>query len=242
MSILKEHALSLGDLMCEVTRDVLWQPATRWVHSRSARNSLVCRVGSGQATYHRFDPDSRQHLITYGVRMIVDKSCARSSARWLSSREIRQRGYFNGELSFRNLLAHTCCHEFAHLLQQIAGQRFRGSVHNHHFYKILDELHNSGAAKTVRDRLSLCADGMGLTLSDSVFQPPVTAAPANHWQVGDPVTFGQPPRHHHGHIIRVNRKTCTVAGTGRSQGLHYRVPVSMLKRSESRSSSGKPVR
>ncbi len=242
MTLPNDHALSLGELMCEVTRDILWQPATDWIHSRSANNFLKCRVGSGQATYHRFDPRNRQHQITYGVRMIMDKSCGETAVKWLSSREIRQRGYFGSELSSRNLLAHTCCHEFGHLLQQAAGQRFRGSVHNHHFYRILDELHSSGAADAVRERLSLRAVEVGLSLSDSVFQLPTLDTPENHWQVGDPVMFGQPPRHHQGHIVRVNRKTCTVAGAGCSQGLRYRVPTSMLRTAVSQSSSSKPDR
>ncbi|OEY66214.1 hypothetical protein [Marinobacter sp. X15-166B] len=240
MTLPNEHALSLGALMCEVTRETLWQPAADWIHRRAANSRLRCRVGSGQATYHRFDPRNHEHLITYGVRMIADKSCATTAVRWLSSREIRQRGYFDGELSWRNLLAHTCCHEFAHLLQQVAGQRLRGSVHNRYFYQILDELHASGAAAAVRARLTRRAADTGVALTDTVFQPVVREAPAVHWQVGDPVTFGQPPRLHRGHIIRVNRKTCTVAGTGAGQGVRYRVPFALLRTCASRRSSGTP--
>ncbi|WP_417565265.1 hypothetical protein [Marinobacter sp.] len=220
----------LGELMCFVTRDSLWQPAEQWVRARSPGSSLHCRVGSGQATYHRFDPRDKQHQITYGVRMIAAKHQRESASGWLSGREIQRRGYFGGELSTLNLLAHTCCHEFAHLLQHSAGQRFRGSVHNRHFYKILDELHQSGAADATRDALADQARQKGLALPDACFEPVDTRQQLARWQVGDTVRFGAGQRELEGQIIRVNRKTCTVDGIGHSRGVRYRVPVQMLNR------------
>ena len=223
-----ETAVGLGELMCSVTRDCLWQPAEQWVRERSPGSFLHCRVGSGQATYHRFDPRDRQHLITYGVRMIAAKHQPDTASGWLSGREIRKRGYFGGELSTLNLLAHTCCHEFAHLLQQSAGQRFRGSVHNRHFYTILDELHESGAAGVTRDALADQARKQELALPDTSFEPVDTRQHLARWQVGDTVRFGTGQRELHGQIIRVNRKTCTVDGIGPSKGARYRVLVQML--------------
>lgn len=218
----------LGQLMCSVTRDYLWQPAEGWVRERYPGSSLRCRVGSGQATYHRFDPRDRQHQITYGVRMIAAKHQPESAIGWLSAREILKRGYFGGEVSTLNLLAHTCCHEFAHLLQHSAGQRFRGSVHNRHFYNILDELHESGAAKATRAALADQARDQGLALPDTPFEPVDTRQHLAHWQVGDTVSFGAGRRELQGQIIRVNCKTCTVDGIGHSRGVRYRVPVQML--------------
>ncbi|HBM51120.1 MAG TPA: hypothetical protein DD385_13410, partial [Marinobacter sp.] len=118
--------------MCQATRDILWAPAASWVRKQNQCAGLVLRVGSGQATYHRYDPRKKQHLITYGARMIAAKHQPETAQGWLSTREIRSRGYFEGEVSVLNLLAHTCCHEFAHLLQHSAGQRHYGSVHNRH--------------------------------------------------------------------------------------------------------------
>ena len=225
-----QTALGLGELMCSVTRHCLWQPAEHWVRERSPGSSLYCRVGSGQATYHRFDPRNTQHQITYGVRMIAAKHQPETASGWLSGREIQKRGYFGGQLSTLNLLAHTCCHEFAHLLQQSAGQRFRGSVHNRHFYTILDELHESGAAETTRNALADQARQRGLALPDILFEPADTRQHLARWQVGDTVRFGAGRRELHGEIIRVNRKTCTVDGIGPSRGVRYRVPVQMLSR------------
>lgn len=231
MNIPRTHAQNLGELMCEVTQNILWQPAATWVRGRASGSSIVCRVGSGQATYHRFDPHYKQHQITYGLRMIQAKHQPDTASGWLSSREIHRRGYFGGELNTLNLLAHTCCHEFAHLLQHSAGQRFRGSVHNRHFYTILDELHESGGAYAVRKALAVKAGQAGLSLPEKVFELPDPGQLRADWRVGDPVHFGQGPRNFQGKVVRVNRKTCTVDGTGNNRGTRYRVPMQMLRKS-----------
>ncbi|AOY89280.1 hypothetical protein BKP64_14485 [Marinobacter salinus] len=224
------QARQVGQLMCDTTVDVLWRPAAGWVRDRTPGSFLICRVGSGQATYHRFDPQQQQHLITYGVRMIEAKHQPDTASGWLSSREIRRRGYFGGQLSPLNLLAHTCCHEFAHLLQQSAGQRFRGSVHNRHFYGILDGLYESGGADATRQALADRAAGAGVALSDVAFELPDPVVERSHWQVGEAVAFGSGPREVRGNILRVNRKTCTVRATGHARSARYRVPIQMLRR------------
>ncbi|QSP96461.1 hypothetical protein LPB19_04715 [Marinobacter salinisoli] len=214
--------------MCEVTEQVLWRPAAPWVRERIPGSTLACRTGSGQATYHRFDPRRKEHQITYGVRMIEAKYSAESAQGWLSSREIQRRCYFDGEVSPLNLLAHTCCHEFAHLLQQSAGKRFRGSVHNRHFYAILDNLHESGGAEAARQTLADEAARQALALPDTPFKLPDPNQIRRQWRVGERVVFGQEPKEIQGRILRINRKTCTVEGTGSARGVRYRVPLPML--------------
>jgi len=215
--------------MCQATREILWAPAESWVREQSRGAGLALRVGSGQATYHRYDPRQKQHLINYGARMIAAKHQPDTAQGWLSTREIRGRGYFGGEVSVLNLLAHTCCHEFAHLLQHSAGQRHYGSVHNRHFYEALDELHRSGAANATRQYLSEEAEKAGLGLASTVFELPNPVQQRRQWQVGDPVCFGEGTRQKQGKVLRVNRKTCTVEGTHNARGLRYRVPLSMLQ-------------
>ena len=229
------QARHLGQLLCQVTAEVLWQPARSWIRQRHPESHLACRVGAGQATYHRFDPQVRQHNITYGARMIVAKHKPETAAGWLSSREIQRHGYFDGKLSTANLLAHTCCHEFAHLLQHVAGKRHRGSVHNRHFYKILDELHTSGAAEAVRARLLEQASNEGVKLPVAAFEVAPPGEMLSRWQVGEAVMFGSGARRTEGVIRSINRKTCTVDGSGRWQGLRYRVPPQLLH------SLGEPV-
>lgn len=215
------HSRRLGELMCTVTEQILWSPSY---------HELVCRVGSGQATYHRFDPTSGQHQITYGRRMIEAKHRPETASGWLSGREIQQRGYFDGQLSPLNLLAHTCCHEFAHLLQHSAGQRFRGSVHNRHFYQILDDLHAEGHAMAAREALASLAARQGLLLSEESFNLPDPIRDKANWTIGDLVSFAAGARERQGEILRVNRKTCTVKGTGISRGMRYRVPMQLLRK------------
>jgi len=214
--------------MCQATRDILWAPAENRIQAQNRGAGLTLRIGSGQATYHRYDPRHKQHLINYGVRMIAAKHQPETALGWLSTREIRGRGYFGGEVSVLNLLAHTCCHEFAHLLQHSAGQRHYGSVHNQHFYKALDELHGSGAANATRQYLSEQAALADIELSGSAFKLPNPIQALRQWQIGDAVRFGHGRIEKKGEVIRVNRKTCTVLVSHQSRLLRYRVPLQLL--------------
>ncbi|BES69268.1 hypothetical protein RE428_02860 [Marinobacter nanhaiticus D15-8W] len=215
-------------LMCNATEAILWGPAREWVRQRSARSELKCRIGSGQATYHRFDPNTHQHLITFGQRMVEAKFSAQSSQGWLSTREIQHKGYFDGDVSTANLLAHTCCHEFAHLLQSISGQRRYGSVHNAAFYTILDELHESGGAAAVRYFLMERSARSGIELPQATMNLNDVSEQLQAFSVGDAVRFGRDRHQREGEIVRINRRTCTVQGTGRWRGARYRVPVSLM--------------
>ena len=215
--------------MCQATRHILWTPVEARVREQNRGAGLALRVGSGQATYHRYDPARKQHLINYGARMIAAKHQPETAQGWLSTREIRGRGYFGGEVSVLNLLAHTCCHEFAHLLQYSAGQRHYGSVHNRHFYEALDGLYSSGAAIATRQYLEETAGKTGVELSSTRFEFPNPVRALQQWQIGDAVCFGEGRHEKRGQVVRVNRKTCTVAVTLNARGLRYRVPVSLLR-------------
>lgn len=230
MPVSTAQARALGEIMCAVTASTLWHPVAGDIRSRKPGAVLQCRVGSGQATYHRFDESNNEHRITFGVRMILAKHQPGTAVGWLSSREISDRGYFGRQLSTLNLLAHTCCHEFAHLLQHAAGQRRRGSVHNRHFYTILDRLHQRGDARAVRDELLKHARKNDLSIPDQPFEVSNAVDLLTQWQVGDRVEFGTRGARRHGVIERINRKTATVRGSGASRDLLYRVPASLLDR------------
>lgn len=228
MPSIASHTLQLAKLMCDTTQEVLWPRYRTQVCAAAPGSELVCRAGWGKATYHRFHPRERVHLITYGQQMVAAKHDPAGAAGWLSTREIRGRGYFGGDVSVLNLLAHTCTHEFAHLLQQNAGKRFHGSVHNRHFYGLLDHLNEQGEAEAVRDYLRDQASARQLMLPDETL-PIIEAPTAPDWQAGDPVSFGSHDNYREGRIRRINRKTCTVDGTGRWAGTGYRVPFVMLR-------------
>lgn len=211
-----ERAQVIAGLMADACHELhsAWAPACR----------LRTRIGSGRATWHRYDPRPDEHCITIGARMVADKAQPALCGGWLSAREILGRGYFEGGLSELNLLAHGCCHEFAHLLQTRAGGRRKGEVHNAAFYQWLDRLHSAGAAHSLRARLAEQARAQGWVLStDRVSVAAETAL--RDFSVGAQVRFGPGLQ---GRIRRVNRRTCTVDGTGPCRGRRYRVPPQMM--------------
>ena len=53
-----------------------------------------------------------------------------------------------------------------------------------------------------------------------------TSAREAGFEPGDAVRFGQGLQ---GRVLRVNRKTCTIEGTGRCRGRWYRVPPQLLQ-------------
>ncbi|MDX1587722.1 MAG: hypothetical protein R3296_02195 [Oleiphilaceae bacterium] len=222
----RQQARDLAQLMGEVTESVLW-PAWRCPPGVQMHR-LECRPGRGRATYHRHRPEGQQHEIVYGTLMVADKADPAQCAGWLSAREIRHRGYWQGELSMLNLLAHTCCHEFAHLQQSLTRPRRRGQVHTRHFYRLLDDLHHCGAADRLRDALFETARMRRLPINPQPHRLPEPRQCLAQFAPGDPVVFGQPPALRSGTVLRVNRKSCTVEGTGRSRGLRFRVPPSLL--------------
>ncbi|WP_240440678.1 hypothetical protein [Pseudomonas aeruginosa] len=91
--------------------------------------------------------------LTYGIKMVVSKSDPNLIYKWLTSREIHERKYFDGKINLLNVLAHTMAHEFGHFVQVILGRRYDGSVHNQEFYAILDRIHASGEGDRIRDAL-----------------------------------------------------------------------------------------
>src|SRR5699024_4560455 len=100
---------------------------------------------------------------------------------------------------------------------------------NRHFYGILDELHNNGSAREVRQILAEHSKQSGVSLPSRPFELPDPDVQRARWRVGEAVLFAQGLQEFQGRITRVNRKTCTVAGTGQFRGRRYRVPLQMLK-------------
>lgn len=217
----------VGLLMGEAIERLLWLDSVGFGQG----HSLKIRLGPGQATYHRYDPKNGAHLINLGLRMIIAKQQPEQCGAWLSAREIRERRYFSGELSTVNLLAHTCCHEFAHLEQAVLGERRPGSVHNQAFYRRLDQLHRDGRAGLLRqwllvegERRNLSIPSEGLRLAERDPGP----SPAD-FSVGEQVYFWHGSTRHCGRVLRRNRRTCSVIGEGLSHGLRFRVPPHLLK-------------
>lgn len=85
--------------------------------------------------------------------MVASKSNPDKLCKWLTSQEVHERRYFDGELTLLNVLSNCIAHEFAHFVQNILGWRYDGSVHNREFYKILDRIHANGEGDKIRAAL-----------------------------------------------------------------------------------------
>ncbi len=208
MPIASEQSRSMARVLGSATLEVLWQGAAgELLAVDGGGHRLRCRVGAGEATYYR-RMGRREHLINYGCKMVASKHDRQIAAQWLTGREILRRGYFDGELSLSTLLAHTCCHEFGHVLQSISGGLARGSIHNQAFYHLVDHLHACGLARDVRCYIEQQARLQGLNLSFSLETrlPPL----ADTFVPGELVTFEYRGKPVMGEVLRVNRKTVNV--------------------------------
>jgi len=242
----------VAQILCDASHDVLWELHHGAVHSAYPYYTLVARVGEGKATNCTRRGDRNQVVITYGWKMVQSKSSRENALRWSSSREILKRSFFEGKHTFPNLLAHTVCHEFAHLIQGAEeGALLFGSVHNLDFYRILRGLHDDGSADLVREfilerceveRIELdWSESQHLASSTTLKTPPRETLAAllpnstcpsrqvsnSDFRVGEPVFFIDKDRGRvDGCVARVNRNTVTL-DTG------WRVPFHLLRRTNS---------
>lgn len=217
--------------MCAATEDLLWPQRNRWLERKLPDSALRIRTGCGRATYCQ--QQRHQFTITFGVRMVSEKCVPDLAAQWLTTREIHRYGYWGGLPAVGELLAHTVCHEFAHLIQQANRWWRRGSVHNARFYEVLGKLYSEGAAHQVLVRLRESAASTGVDLNATV--PPQSLQPASElrdrFAPGDRVAFpGRGQRNWVGRIQRVNRCTATVIPEDRRfQVTYFRVPFHLLQ-------------
>ncbi|MFG8752439.1 hypothetical protein ACEPU1_29435 [Pseudomonas aeruginosa] len=163
---MNHHTVALA--MCRITEELLWKPRMGWAAKHNPTARLTIRVGSGKKTYlsHPRDVAENAHMtLTYGVKMVADKSDPTYICKWLTSREVHERGYYGGQINLLNVLAHTMAHEFGHFVQVILGRRYDGSVHNQEFYVILDRIHASGEGDKIRDALHQSCLLYGIDLS-----------------------------------------------------------------------------
>lgn len=232
-----EIARLTGLALCEYTQSQLWQTAYA-SDALYLNHELQCRVGTGRATYHRFDSARRTHLIVFGQKMIVDKWQSAlhgtgSLERWLTVREIRRYGFFGGRVSLCLALLQTCLHEFAHLLQTVERKRRYRSVHNSAFYATLHRLHDRLDLELAQHQLKALLPPQ--LASSDVFEASV-APPRRHdsevasrpFAEGDPVVFQYRQQLVRAFIIKRNRVNYKLKGRGTHSGLIYRCHPSLL--------------
>ncbi|GAA3949787.1 hypothetical protein [Allohahella marinimesophila] len=240
-----ELARLTASALCDFTKTRLWNTA----HASDAlylNHDLLCRPGVGRATYHRFDSASRRHLIVFGQKMIVDKwqsvvNGTGALERWLTVREIRRRGYFDGLVSLESVLLQTCLHEFAHLLQTVDRKRRYGSVHNEAFYTHLQRLHDTVDLNLARSQLRELLPQQ--LVGAPCFQQSIEKAEATqrsrsaqNFAAGDRVVFHYRQQLVQAVVLKQNRINCKLQGLGRHKGMIYRCHPSLLSPDQTTSS------
>lgn len=225
----KAQCQRIARLLCQASEQVLWEYSRTWLEAQPGQHRLHCRVGHGEATYYR-TAGINDHILTYGWKMVASKRDEKAARRWRTGREIVSRGYFGGDITLPALLAHTCCHEFAHLVQSIRGWIARGSIHNAQFYRVLDRIHASGAADRVLDYLLQQARAEDIVLA---FRPARTlpaGAVGPAFRIGQMVSFSYKGGPIEGEVIRVNRNTVNVRPIRPYLGdTYFRVSPQFLK-------------
>lgn len=135
----------LAEIMIKISHQIVW-PVIQDIcreHNKKVQHPFMGRVGSGARTYHivKIHNRKKHHIVTYGKKMLEDKLIQQRAEQWLTGKEIIEKKFFDGVVSYKNLVAHTILHEMAHALQTIMGDRTYKSVHNKAFYQWLKLLH-----------------------------------------------------------------------------------------------------
>lgn len=220
----------IAETLCTAVTEVLLPATQSWFERPPPEERLRVRVGRGRATYCQQRRD--RFTITFGVRMVAEKSVPDLATHWLTTHEMRRRGYSRDRPTVGELFAHTACHEFAHLVQQANGWWRRGSVHNRCFYHILDRLHLEGMAGRVLSHLApRCDDGtVELQARVPLGQRSAPVSPRHPFRPGDRVSFQlRGGREVVGRIQRINRVTAAVTPEAKRYRVsYYRVPFHQL--------------
>ena len=88
----------IANFLCIATREILLEKNKDWL-IKKGNPKIKLLVGSGKRTYHIREAKG-YHTIRYGKRMVENKKSSNlNNSRWLTSREIKDRGYYNGEIT-----------------------------------------------------------------------------------------------------------------------------------------------
>lgn len=171
----------IAQIMCDITREVVW-PYLQTIMKESGyeccmMGELVTRVGSGRRSCLRWtfvDNFYPKYTITYGVKTIMDKHDFRMTHCYLSTSEIKDRGYYEGRLECATSLAHLILHEVSHALQVSIDWKRDKNHHNDDFYAILSglsercdqEVLDELIRRTALEGIELCVDPETYTLSE----------------------------------------------------------------------------
>lgn len=203
----------VAQTMCDLTNEELWLPRRDWALQRRPGVELTLRVGTGKRTAVLHRPTGPLTLV-YGTKMVEAKCDPARMAQWRTSKEIVERGYFDGDLTLLNSLAHTVTHEFAHVVVVVMGLREANKSHSPEFYRILDKAHANGHADTIRTRLNEACLRRGIDLSSVKGVIPQTIGSGlqvSDFRVGQQVFFrGTEKGHNPLRVVKKNRTKIVV--------------------------------
>lgn len=209
--------------MGDITKDILCSSEEFKPLINEHQVSFTTRIGAGRATYCKYKHSTGKIIITYGKKMIASKHHPFEATQWLSYREIIKRNYFHANTSLSNLLAHTICHEFTHAIQQIQGLVFKGSIHNSHFYQILDQLHEAGLGEDVQQALDRQCKLHSINLTYNNREDDLLPVVTPVFQLYDKIQFKHRNKLITARIIKINPKTLTVESKGLFKTTLWRV-------------------
>ena len=221
---MKDKHTLLAQIMGKITVDTLASSDDFISITKNNPVKFSTRIGSGRATYCKYHRINCEMIINYGKKMIASKLNPDEAMHWLSYREIIKRNYFDGDTSLSNLLSHTICHEFAHASQQIQGLVYKGSIHNEHFYRILDQLHESNRANDVKRELERLCQQHSIKLAYNQPSVATTDALTPSFRLNDTIQFKHRNKLISARIIKINSKTFTVESKGLFKTILWRVP------------------
>lgn len=216
----------IATLMCDITETHLWNSELISENKLFTDIKLKTRVGSGMATYCKYDAINNIFTITYGKKMIASKFNPNQTKNWMTHREIKSKLYFQGETTLLNVLSHTICHEFAHIIQQMNRWCTKGSIHNNKFYYLLAQLHDSGIAETVRQELHdkfnkhfISAEYYDIPAEKYIEQQ-------HSFCMNDRISFNHKKKMIYGKIIKINKRTLIVNVKSLLRNTQWKVPKS----------------
>lgn len=200
----------IASTLCDITTELLNDSDVRFNGASLSNIKLTNRIGSGLATYCKYDRNNSLYTITYGKKMIKSKLNQNEIPYWLTYREILKYNYFDNDTSLASVLSHTICHEFSHLLQQHIGWHIKGSVHNAGFYEILSYIHDSGIARKVKNKLIIACSIENISLETEIIKSKDIPFKDYSFDLNDKISFEHKSKTYNGVITKINRKTIIV--------------------------------
>jgi len=229
----------------QLATEALLQARLNWAEEQVGEFRFSLQLGRGRRTYlsHGQKPGSglsrrsllkrpklvHEFKLVYGRRCIEEMFDAEHYHRWKSFVELLNNTAHNSEttvprepLTPLRHLSHIVLHEFSHFVQAILGQRYRGSVHNPEFYRILADSYAADSDRLVMTHiLNACVDcpetTRALHTGYGSQRLPLPAAEAaadkskQGFQRGQKVSFIYRKKSYTGTITRLNKQRASVS-------------------------------